>query len=41
MLIKEIIEILNADVLCGQDQLDFEVKMACGCDLMSHVLAFV
>ena len=41
MTIRDIIPILNAKVLCGEDQLDQEVKSACGSDLMSDVLAFV
>lgn len=41
MTIRDIIPILNARVLCGEDQLDQEVKTACGSDLMSDVLAFV
>lgn len=41
MLIREIKDILDAKVLCGEDLLDTEVKSACGSDLMSDVLAFV
>lgn len=41
MLIREIRDILEAKVLCGEDLLDTEVKSACGSDLMSDVLAFV
>ena len=41
MLIKEIKDILEAEVLCGEDLMDTEVKSACGSDLMSDVLAFV
>lgn len=41
MLIREIKDILEAKVLCGEDLLDTEVKSACGSDLMSDVLAFV
>ena len=41
MTIREIIPILHAQVLCGQDKLDQEVRTACGSDLMSDVLAFV
>ena len=41
MKIKEIAELLGAEVLCGEDMLDKEVKSACGCDMMSDVLAFV
>ena len=41
MKIKTIVELLNAKVLCGEDHLDGEVHSACGCDMMSDVLAFV
>ena len=41
MKISEIAELLNARVLCGEDELDRDVKSACGCDMMSDVLAFV
>lgn len=39
--IKEVLEILNADILVGEDMLDNHVKTACGSDLMSDVLMFV
>ena len=41
MKIGKIASLLNAEVLCGEDKLDCEVKSACGCDMMSDVLAFV
>ena len=41
MKISEIAKLLDAEVLCGEDKLDCEVKSACGCDMMSDVLAFV
>lgn len=41
MKINTIKELLNADVLCHEDALDREVFSACGCDLMSDVLAYV
>ena len=41
MKLKEIQEILDAEVLCGQGQLDTEVRSACGSDFMSDVLAYV
>lgn len=41
MTIREVIEVLSARVLCGEDKLDQEVHTACGADLMSDVLAFV
>jgi len=34
-------EILNASVLCGEEQLDIEVDSAFSCDLMSDVLSYV
>ena len=41
MKISEIRDLLDAKVLCCEDRLDREVYSACGCDLMSDVLAFV
>lgn len=41
MLLKEVRDILEADVLCGEDKLDTEVLSACGSDFMSDVLAYV
>lgn len=41
MTIRELIPLLNAQVLCGEEGLDQEVHTACGSDLMSDVLAFV
>ena len=41
MQIRKIAELLNANVLCGQELLDGVVKSAFGCDMMSDVLAFV
>ena len=41
MQIGKIAELLNAEVLCGQEHLDGVVKSAFGCDMMSDVLAFV
>ena len=41
MKIERIKELLDAEVLCGGDYLDGEVHSACGCDMMSDVLAFV
>lgn len=37
----QIKELLCADVLCGQDNLENEIISACGSDLMSDVLAYV
>ena len=41
MKLKDIIKILDAEVITGDDLLETDVKMACGCDLMSDVLSFV
>jgi serine kinase of HPr protein (carbohydrate metabolism regulator) len=41
MKISEIRDLLDAEVLCCEDRIDREVYSACGCDLMSDVLAFV
>lgn len=41
MNIREMIEILEGTVVCGEDKLDTELKSACGSDMMSDVLAFV
>lgn len=38
--LKEITEILQADVICGEDRLEEEVNCAGASDLMSDVLAF-
>lgn len=40
MTLNEVAEILNAEVIVGQDQMAMEVKTAFGADLMSDVLAF-
>ncbi|HNS15379.1 MAG TPA: DRTGG domain-containing protein [Syntrophorhabdaceae bacterium] len=40
MKLREVKEILEAEVFVGHDQLDMEVKTAFGADLMSDVLAF-
>lgn len=41
MKISEIKDLLDARVLCGEENLEREVHSACGCDLMSDVLAYV
>jgi len=38
--LREVQEILKADVIVGREKLDMEVKTAFGADLMSDVLAF-
>ena len=41
MKISQIREILNAEVLCGEENLEKDVHSACGSDMMSDVLAYV
>ncbi|WP_312643946.1 DRTGG domain-containing protein [Hydrogenoanaerobacterium sp.] len=41
MTIREIKQILKAEVLCEGESMEREVNTACGSDMMSDVLAFV
>lgn len=41
MTISDIKNLLNANVLAGDENLNHEVHTACGSDMMSDVLAFV
>lgn len=41
MKISQMQELLEARVLCCEENIEHEVHSACGCDLMSDVLAFV
>ncbi|MFI3163534.1 MAG: DRTGG domain-containing protein [Bacillota bacterium] len=41
MKVKEIIKLLDAEILVGENQTDMEIKGAFGSDMMSDVLAFV
>lgn len=41
MTIRDVMNIVEAEVLVGQEKLDSPVDTACGSDLMSDVLAFV
>ena len=41
MKLSEVRDILQAEVLSGEDKLDREVKTACGSDFMSDVLRYV
>ena len=41
MKIKDIIEILDAEIMCRDDLLEQELHTACGSDMMSDVLAVV
>jgi predicted transcriptional regulator len=40
MKLKDIIKVLDAEVLCGEHLLEREVETGFGCDLMSEMLAF-
>lgn len=41
MKIKKIVDLLDAEIVSGEDMIENEVHSACGCDMMSDVLAFV
>ena len=41
MKIREVVALLGAEILCGEDHLDTEIHTACGSDMMSDVLAYV
>lgn len=41
MLVREIINILDAELLTGEENLDLDIQAGCGADLMSDVMAFV
>jgi len=41
MKLRAVREILGCRVVTGEDQLDGEVEVGCGADLMSDVLAFI
>ena len=41
MKVNEIKEILDAEVICGEEFMEREVFTACGSDMMSDVLAYV
>lgn len=40
MTLRQVRDVLEAEVLGGGESLDMEIRMACGADLMSDVLAF-
>lgn len=40
MTLKEVKELLQAEIISGEDRLDLEITFAGGSDLMSDVLAF-
>ena len=35
MTIREVVKLLDAEILCGEDNLDTEIHTACGSDMMS------
>ena len=41
MTIREVVKLLDAEILCGAEHLDTEIHTACGSDMMSDVLAYV
>lgn len=41
MRIRDVRDILDAELLSGEELLDTEVRAACGSDMMSDVLAYV
>ena len=41
MKISTVKELLDAEICCGEEELDRDVYSACGCDMMSDVLAYV
>ena len=41
MTIREVVKLLDAEILCGEEHLDTEIHTACGSDMMSDVLAYV
>src|SRR5690554_5717375 len=41
MKIREIIDIVEAEIITGEKNLDMEISSACGADLMSDVMAYV
>lgn len=40
MKVSEIVKLLDAEFLCGEDKKDVEILCACGADMMSDVLAY-
>ena len=39
--VRQIVDILEAEILVGEENLDMEIYSGCGADLMSDVMAFV
>lgn len=40
MILQDVVNLLNAQVLCGEEFLDRPIETCCGSDMMSDVLAF-
>jgi predicted transcriptional regulator len=41
MILEKIKKILEAEIITGARDLQMEIMMGCGCDMMSDVLAFI
>jgi predicted transcriptional regulator len=41
MILKEVQQLLEAEVLTGEEKLDMDIRTVFACDLMSDVLAYV
>lgn len=41
MTLKEVKEVLEAEVVSGSENLEMKIEMGCGSDLLSDVLAFI
>lgn len=41
MKVKDIMKVVDAELLVGEENLDLDIKAACGSDLMSDVMAYV
>ncbi len=41
MKLRDIVDILEATIYCGEENLDMEMDSACASDMMSDVLAFL
>jgi len=39
--VHQVVKVLDAVIICGEEYANRSVKMGCGCDLMSHVLAHI
>lgn len=40
MTLRQVCDVLDGTIICGEELADSPVSSACGCDLMSDVLAF-